>query len=309
MRGAFARALDQCAKDDPRVVFLTGDLGFQVFDRFQEAHGPRYVNAGIAEAQMVCAAAGLALEGFRPVIYSIASFMTARPFEQIRVCLAYPGLPVVLVGAGGGYCYASSGVTHHAPDDLALMALLPGMTIVCPGDPGEVEQLLPQLLRLPGPSYMRVGKFGEAALDAEEDAVLGRARRLRSGRGIAILTTGDLARQVLDLEGELAALGIAPWVYQVHTLNPLDLGLIDDLAGKVRAVLVVEEASPVASLASQVRERVQAVAPACRVERLGPSHAFVLGNPSREALMRREGYGPEAILDACRRLAAYSTTK
>ena len=102
MRGAFARTLDRCAQADPKVVFITGDLGFQVFDAYREAHGPRYINAGIAEAQMVCAAAGLALEGFRPVIYFIASFMTARPFEQIRVCLAYPHLPVVVVGAGGG---------------------------------------------------------------------------------------------------------------------------------------------------------------------------------------------------------------
>ncbi len=304
MRGAFARTLDRCAQADPKVVFITGDLGFQVFDAYREAHGPRYINAGIAEAQMVCAAAGLALEGFRPVIYSIASFMTARPFEQIRVCLAYPHLPVVVVGAGGGYCYAASGVTHHAPDDLALMSLLPGMTIVCPGDPGEVESLLPQLLKLPGPSYMRIGKFGEGPLDAEEAPVLGRGRRLRSGHGIAILTTGDMARQVLDLEADLASLGIAPWVYQIHTLTPLDLDLVDELARTVRAILVLEEASPIASLALQVRERVISRSSSCRVERLGPGHAFALGNPSRANLMRREGYGPEAVLEACRRLSA-----
>jgi len=182
--------------------------------------------------------------------------------------------------------------------------LLPGMTIVCPGDPGEVESLLPQLLKLSGPSYMRIGKFGEAPLDAEEEAVLGRGRRLRTGRGVAILTTGDMARQVLDLEGDLASLGIVPWVYQIHTLTPLDLGLIDELARKVRAILVLEEASPIASLAFQVRERVISQSGSCRVERLGPHHTFALGNPARESLIKREGYGPEAVLEACQRLSA-----
>src|SRR5690242_45832 len=103
MRRAFALTLNQIAADDPRAVFLTGDLGFQVFDEFQARFGDRYVNVGVAEAQMICAAAGLAFEGWRPTCYSIASFLTGRAFEQIRISISYPQLPVVLVGAGGGY--------------------------------------------------------------------------------------------------------------------------------------------------------------------------------------------------------------
>ena len=159
MRKAFAEALFQAAEKDPRVIFLTGDLGFGTFDAYQAKFGPRYVNVGVAEAQLVNAAAGLALEGWRPIIYSIASFATGRPFEQIRISVGYAGLPVVIIGAGGGYTYASSGVTHHAGEDLGLMSLIPGMTVVAPGDPNEVTQLLPQLLKLDGPSYLRVGKY------------------------------------------------------------------------------------------------------------------------------------------------------
>src|SRR3989338_5271951 len=144
MRHAFAETLTRLAAEDPQLVFLTGDMGFQMFDEFKRRYGPRYVNVGVAEAQLINAAAGLALEGWRPVAYSIASFLTARPFEQIRVSVNYHNLPVLIVGAGGGYAYAASGVTHHAADDLALMAVLPNMRVVAPGDPNEVAKLVPQ---------------------------------------------------------------------------------------------------------------------------------------------------------------------
>src|SRR5574341_684609 len=130
MRRALAEGLIHAADADPRIIFLTGDLGFQVFDAFRDRFGPRYVNVGVAEAQMVCAAAGLALGGWHPVAYSIASFATGRAFEQMRVSVNYQRLPVLLVGAGGGYFYAPAGVTHHAVEDLGLMSLLPGMTVV-----------------------------------------------------------------------------------------------------------------------------------------------------------------------------------
>ena len=103
MRKALADSLLQAAQVDPRVIFLTADLGFGTFDTFQQKFGSRYINVGVAEAQLVCASAGLALEGWRPIIYSIASFVTGRPFEQIRISLGYPRLPVVVVGAGGGF--------------------------------------------------------------------------------------------------------------------------------------------------------------------------------------------------------------
>ena len=164
MRRAFADTLNHVAAQNPRVMLLTGDLGFEVFDEFQARFGPRYVNVGIAEAQMITAAAGLAREGWFPVAYSIAAFATARPFEQIRFSVSYPNLPVVLVGAGGGYIYAPSGVSHHAADDLALMTALPGMTVVAPGDPNEVAQLLPQLFTQSGTFLLQRRTFRRADL-------------------------------------------------------------------------------------------------------------------------------------------------
>ena len=300
MRRAFVEALTLAAERDPRVVFLTGDLGYGVFDDFMARFGPRYINAGVAEAQLVNAAAGLAREGFRPLAYSIASFLTARPFEQIRFSIAYPGLPVVLVGAGGGYCYSQSGVSHHAPDDFALMGLIPGMTVVAPGDPGEVRALLPQLLALPGPAYIRIGKFGEPSYEAAAPVQLGRARVLRAGERVAILTTGEMAPVALDALAEIARDNLTPAIIQFHTIRPLDVAALGQLASQVRTFVVVEEAAPEGALFSGVQAWRQASGSGVRLLRLGPGKDFVLGNPRRENLRRTAGFDAQAIAAACR---------
>ncbi|MBM4017864.1 MAG: transketolase [Planctomycetes bacterium] len=303
MRRAFVDALMQMAERDPRVVFLTGDLGYGVFDAYIARFGPRYVNVGVAEAQLVSAAAGLALEGFRPLAYSIASFMTGRPLEQIRFCVGYPRLPVILVGAGGGYCYSTSGVSHHAPDDVALMSLVPGMTVVVPGDPNEMRGLLPQLLKVDGPSYVRIGKFGEPAYESADPIVLGRARRLRDGEGLAVLSAGEMAPAVLDAADRLAAENVRPLVYQFHTIKPVDAEALDALARQVRTLVVVEEASPLGGLYAAVLAWRNEKGRDVDVIRLGPPDAFALGNLRRETLRQEYRFGPEAVADVCREAA------
>jgi transketolase len=300
MRRAFVDSLTTLAERDPRVILLTGDLGFQVFDDFIARCGRQYVNVGVAEAQMVCAAAGLALEGFRPIVYSIASFMTGRPFEQLRVSVAYPGLSVVVVGAGGGFCYSACGVTHHAAEDFALMSLLPGMTVVGPGDPNEVKALLPQMLALDGPSYIRIGKFGEPTFEADSPIILGRGRKIRDGARVAVITTGEMAPVALAGLAELAAEGIAPLVYQFHTIKPLDTATLDDLAARVKTLVVVEEAAPIGGLASAVTAWRTARDAGPRIVRLGPPDAFALGNLGRDTLRAKLGFDAAAIRQACR---------
>lgn len=303
MRKAFAETLTRLAGENDRIVFLTADLGFQTFDEFQRRYGPRYVNVGVAEAQMMSAAAGLALEGWRPFVYSIASFATARAFEQVRVGISYHALPVVIVGAGGGYLYASSGVTHYAPDDLGLMSLLPGMTVVAPADPIETEALVSQLAELDGPAYIRIGKYGEARLAAAEAPVLGRARLVRSGRRVLILTTGDRARVAVEAVETLAREAINPMLYQMHTVKPLDVATLDRLADQVEAMVVVEEHGPVGGLWAGVCHW-HGSTPGRRPQlcRLGAPDAHVLGSPERDELLRRIGCDETAIVDEVRRL-------
>lgn len=301
MRRAFSRALCAAAEKDPGVVFLTGDLGFQVFDDFVAKFGPRYVNVGIAEAQMVAMASGLAKEGFRPIAYSIASFMSARPFEQTRICVSYPEFPVLLVGAGGGYAYSSSGVTHHAPDDLSLMSLLPGMTVVAPCSPGEIEALLPQVLKLDGPAYMRIGKFGEPEVRGGEPPVLGKGRPLAQGERVAIVTTGEQAFAAQEAVAELRKEGISPSLCHFHTVKPLDIAALEQISAKARVIIAVEESTPMGGFASAVAGWLASAGRGQRLVRLGPPDGFLHGNPARAGIAARYGYDKAGIKEACKR--------
>jgi transketolase len=300
MRRAFADTLHDLASEDDRVLLLTGDLGFGVFDKFMEDFGPRYVNVGVAEAQLIDCAAGLALEGYRPIAYSIASFATGRCFEQIRIAVGYHELPVVVVGAGGGYTYANAGVTHHAAEDLALMGAIPGMTVVAPGDPVEVSALLPQLIALDGPSYIRVGRYGEPTYDALEAPRLGRARMVRDGRDVAVVTSGDVAPEAVSALDTLAAEGIEPIHMQMHTVKPFDSAALEALALRAHTIIVVEEHFPDGGLASSVLAWKATSGASVTVQRLGPPHALALGGLHRAELRRRFAYDAEAIADACR---------
>ena len=302
MRRAFADILTSLAAQDDRIAFITGDLVFQVFDEFEKSFPGRYINVGVAEAQMVYTAAGMAIEGWRPIAYSIASFATARPFEQIRYCLAYPALPVVLVGAGRGYLYSTSGVSHHAGDDLALMSSLPGMTVVAPGDPTEIKQLFPQLIERGGPAYFTVGKFGEPEYTAEEPAIVGKGRKLRSGDRIAVLSTGEIANEVLKGLEMLKPEKIFPMAYQFHTVKPLDTQLLGVLAQEVDHIVVVEEHLPNGGLWSAVCQWAATSFEAPRLSRLGVPDSFMLGNLKQEELRRRCGIDARSIASHCQQV-------
>jgi len=307
MRKAFAHTLTECAEKNPRIALITGDLGFQVFDDFQRHFGPRYINVGVAEAQMIYTAAGMAIEGWRPVAYSIASFATARPFEQIRYCISYPRLPVVLVGAGRGYLYSTSGVSHHAADDFALLTSLPGMTVVATGDPNEVSQLFPQLFELPGPSYFTVGRFGEPAYEALEPAVLGKARLVRAGGQVAVISTGEIVQEVVKALDMLLTEGITPVAYQMHTVKPLDTAALTAIAAKASAIIVVEEHVPHGGLWSSICMWNAEVHYPGSLIRLGPPDAFMLGNAKQHELRKRCGFDAKAIAGMCKKIWQHHT--
>ncbi len=298
MKAAFIEALTKAAEKDPRVIFLTADLGFQIFDDYREKFGPRYINAGVAEAQMALAAAGLALEGWRPIIYSIASFVTARAYDQIRIAVNYHRLPVLTVGAGGGYGYAHSGVTHHSVEDFALLGSLPGMTVTAPADAREVIELVPQLLALSGPSYMRIGRGGEPTIPCETPAVLGRARLLQDGERVAVVTTADSAFDVWTALRALAHDGLRPIAYQFHTVKPLDIETLDHLAARVNRLIVVEEHLPCGGLYSGITDWAARTGTGLVIQRLGPPDALAFGSPHTGDLRRRLGYGAEAVAEA-----------
>jgi len=296
MRKAFSDTLVRVAKEDPKVVFLTGDLGFQVFDEFIQAFPDRYVNVGVAEAQLINTAVGLALEGWRPIVYSIAPFATARPFEQIRFGVAYHNLPVMVVGAGGGFTYAKAGVTHHAADDLALMGTLPGMSLVTPGGPDELRELMPQMLKLTGPSYLRVGKFGEPEIGHQSRIRLGKARKLLDGEKVAVITSGDIVCDIYPRLKERQGKGLHPALYHFHTVKPFDRTTLEEISARFPLAIVVEESIPQGGLYQEICRWKAETDSRLRIVRRGAPDAFVLGNPTRDELRGRIGVDGEAIM-------------
>lgn len=241
MRKAFVEALLERASSD-RLVFLTGDLGFMALEPLRGAMGPRFINAGVAEQNMISVAAGLAKTGLSVWVYSIAPFCYARPFEQIRNDVCLHGLPVHLVGNGGGYGYGVMGSTHHALEDYGVLLTLPGMRVYIPAFEGDVRAAIHKMERdSDHPSYLRLGR-SELPRGLPEPPS-GPWRRLLAGRGPVVIAVGPLAGGLLKVFLELDE-SLRPELWVVTEL-PLDRKAIpaEFIASlkSASAVWVVEE--------------------------------------------------------------------
>jgi transketolase len=247
MRDAFVRTLTELAAADPRVVLLTADLGYRLFDDFERRCPGRFFNVGVAEANMIGIAAGLALDGKRPFAYSIVPFVTARCLEQIRNDVCEMELPVTIVGVGGGYAYGPNGPTHHGVDDVGMMRTLPGITVLAPCDPRETAAAVEGALAHTGPVYLRLGRANEPLLPGtDRDFVIGTPTLLRRGREIALVACGPIAAEALQAAETLAGRGLDPAVLSVHTVKPL--GTLSDWLIEFDRVFVVEEHGPCGGL-------------------------------------------------------------
>lgn len=255
MRDAFAQRLYQLATQDPRIVLLSGDIGNRMFDRFKSQFPDRFYNCGVAEANMIGLAAGLAMGGLRPVVYTIVPFVTTRCLEQIRVDVCYHRQPVVIVGVGGGLAYASLGATHHACEDIALLRALPQMQVVCPADSHETRAALSAALQQNDPVYIRLGKKGEPVVHADEPRfIIGQAIPIRPSGELVILSTGTLLPQAIQTADLLQAAGIATGVVSFPTIKPLDESCLEQAFTQSRLVVTLEEHSLIGGLGGAVAE-------------------------------------------------------
>lgn len=254
MRNAFVETLLELAAADPRVVLVTGDLGYGVLEGFAARFPRQFLNAGVAEQNMTGVAAGLALSGHVVFTYSIANFPTLRCLEQIRNDVCIHRANVTVVAVGGGLAYGVLGATHHGTEDLAVMSALPGMTVFAPGDPVEAALATRAAAALPGPCYLRLGKAGEPVVHATPPAFrVGEAIRVRPGGDATLLTTGATLALAVEAAGRLAERGIAAGVLSLPTLQPLDRRAILDAAARTGRLVTVEEHG-VGGLGSAVAE-------------------------------------------------------
>ncbi len=240
MRQAFCSALTAQASR-PEFVFLSGDLGFKALEPLQEALGPRFLNAGVSEQNMVTVAAGLARGGMRPWAYSIAPFIYARPFEQIRNDVCFHELPVILVGNGGGYGYGVMGSSHHALEDYGSLLTLPGMRALVPAFDADLAAIVPSLMQCGGPAYLRLGLSEEPK--GWTPPAYAPWRKLLDGKGPALVAAGPLIGAALPA---LAALEekLRPevWLVSELPLARLPEEFLESLR-RSRRLVVVEEHS------------------------------------------------------------------
>ncbi len=308
MRDAFTRALMRQAAQDSRLMLVTGDLGFGVLRPFWETYPQQFVNAGIAEQSMTGLAAGLAKTGRTVLTYSIGNFPTLRCLEQIRNDCAYHGLNVKVVCVGGGFVYGSLGMSHHATEDMAIMRALPGVTVFTPGDPAEVEAIVPVMLQTPGTCYLRLGRGGEPMLhDAPvENWQLPKALTLRQGKDVAILSAGGILTQTVSAGKLLEAQGVSAEVVSFPCLKPLDAEKIQELTRRFRHIVTVEEHSVVGGFGSAVCEVAAETGNSCRIHRIGMEDVYSTIVGTQQYLRGEYQMDDEAI---CRRTLAWLAEK
>ncbi|MEM6750329.1 MAG: transketolase C-terminal domain-containing protein [Planctomycetota bacterium] len=300
MRNAFADELLKIALEDPKVVMLSGDIGNRLFDKFKEQAPERFFNCGVAEANLIGVAAGLAMDGLRPVAYTIVPFITARCLEQIRVDLCYHNLPVTVVGVGGGLSYASLGGTHHACEDLAMLRCLPEMDVYAPADAMEVRGCLRSALSNDSPAYVRIGKKREPVFHKSvPDCRPGGSVQLKPGADAVLLACGNILPVVMEAAERLASQGIEAAVHSAYGVKPLDDALLTRAFRDYPVVATVEEHTLLGGYGSAVAEwladRPDPAAARARLLRMGTGDSFLHEAGSQAHARRRFGLTPKAI--------------
>lgn len=237
MRAEFAQAIAEVAAAEPRLVFLTGDLGFMALESVEAALGARFLNVGVAEQNMIGVAAGLAAQGLLPVVYSIAPFATLRPYEQIRNDVCLHKLPVKIVGNGGGYGYGIMGATHHALEDIGAMRLLSGMRVYVPLFGEDVADAVRSMLDDGSPAYLRLNLGVKAARRLESFRCW---RKIAGGTAGVAITTGPVVEGLLQALAARKGPSLEVWSVGCFPFEPMPAALLESIA-RTRRVLTAEE--------------------------------------------------------------------
>ena len=295
------------AAERPEVLVLSADLTASCeADGFRDAYPERFFSLGMAEQNMMGFAAGLAREGFFPYVHTFAVFVTRRPFDQVAMSIAYPNLPVRLLGFLPGIT-TPGGVTHQAVDDLALMRAVPNMTVLETGDATEVESVLDAAQGVDGPVYVRQLR-GEVPrlFPADQPLRLGRARLLGAGSDLAVVSTGVCTEEALRAVAALRGRGVAVTHAHVSTLKPFaDPQLLERIAGARHGVIAIENHSIIGGLGSALAERIAEQGIGKRLIRLGLRDTYAHG-ASKPYLMREYGLDAAALVRAAETLIGES---
>lgn len=301
-RAAYGEMLVELADKYPELVVLDADLaGATMTKGFAQACPDRFFDMGIAEANMIGVAAGLAACGKKTFANSFAMFTAGRAYEQVRNSVAYPDLNVKCVGSHGGISVGEDGATHQCIEDLALMSAIPGMLVLNPCDAHEMRQAVQALIEYKGPAYLRLGRM---AVETVTDSVpgykfeLGRAAALREGSDLTICATGLMVQRALAAAELLAGEGVSARVLDFHTIKPLDGEALLAAARETGCIVTTEEHSIVGGLGAAVASF---LAERCPVPVLRHGVRDVFGRSGKaEQVLEAYGLTPAGIVETAR---------
>lgn len=287
MRNAFSTVLSAAALADPKILLLTGDHGYALFDDFRKQNPDQFINCGIAEQNMVGVAAGLAKAGYKPIVYGLSSFIPVRVLEQIKLDICYENLPVIFIGDGAGIVYGALGSSHQSIEDIAILRAIPNLAILSPCDEIEMTYTMTEALRLKKAVYLRIGKSDIGKIhEAQVSVPIGDLLQVRSGtdKKTAFIATGSMVKTAIVLAKRISDND----VWSIPSIKPINFQQINTLARQYENLMVLEEHNKIGGLGSAIAEIVSALqgVRAC-VHRLGINDKFSECCGSYE-YMRRE---------------------
>ena len=293
MREAFSHALVRLALADPQVILLTGDHGYSLFDEFRKRCPEQYINAGIAEQNMVGMAAGLARVGFRPFVYGLAAFIPIRTVEQIKLDIAHDDLPVVLLGDGAGFVYSHLGTSHQSTEDIACTRAIPGIQVLSPADRFEMSAAMDYAYAAHCPVYLRMGKSDRGDVHAGPTDLLkpGSLLKVRDGRSDqpGLIATGSMVRVAVDI-----AQGLDLSIWSAPILKPLHADDVCAAARSSNGLVTLEEHSVLGGLGAAVSEITSEHQPT-RVLRIGVPDRFSEYCGTHAYLLREHGLDTDSV--------------
>lgn len=297
-RVAYGEALCEQGKNEKIVVFDADLTICTMTCYFAEKYPERFRNAGIAEANMIGMAAGVAATGKIAFCHTFAMFAAGRGYDQIRNSIAYPGLNVKVVGTHAGLSVGEDGATHQCIEDLSLMRTIPGMTVICPCDANETKAAVEAMIAYEGPCYLRLGRSGvENITDANEGYrfEIGKSVQLREGNDVTIIATGLMVQIALRAADALKKSGICARVLDMHTIKPIDKEAVIKAAKETGAIVTAEEHNVIGGLGAAVSEVVCEECP-IPVVKLGVEDQFGHSGTA-EALMIKYGLTAENLVN------------
>lgn len=287
-REAYGKALVELGAQNDKVVVLDADLaGATMTKYFKAAHPDRFYDCGIAEADMMNIGAGLSTMGLVPFCSTFAMFGAGRAYEQIRNSIAYPKFNVKICCSHAGVSVGEDGGSHQSIEDIGLMRMIPGMTVIVPADANEARKATFALAEFQGPVYMRLARLATPVFENDYPFEIGKANVLREGKDAAVFACGLMVNEALEAAKLLAAEGIEVSVINMHTIKPIDAACVTEYAQKCGNVVTVEEHSVIGGLGDAVADVLMGKV-CCKFKKIGVNDQF--GQSGKAADVLRE-YG------------------